>query len=78
MLGERGFSGDKAGMNMDPSDLIVGVMMAIFGLIGLVGASGAMDNGIFVFGMSLFVFSVLFIFGLIKRAFDRAEEARHE
>jgi hypothetical protein len=64
-------------MDFDPSDLIVGLMMAGFGLVGLILASGAMDNGMYVFGFSLFVFACVFDFGLLRRHFDRLEARRH-
>ena len=64
-------------MDFEPSDLIVGLLMAVFGLAGLILASGAMDDAMYVFGLSLFGFAVLFILGLLRRHFDRAEAARH-
>ena len=64
-------------MNVEePSDVIIGVLMAVFGIVGLVLAAGAMDNEMYVFGFSLFAFAVAFIFGLIRRHYDRAEAAR--
>ena len=64
-------------MDIDPSDLIVGLMMTAFGIIGLILASGAMDNEMYVFGLALFAFAVLFDLGLIRRHFDRQEARRH-
>lgn len=64
-------------MDVDSSDFIVGLLMAVFGLAGLILASGAMDDGMYVFGLSLFGFAVLFILGLLRRHFDRAEAAQH-
>ena len=63
-------------MDIEPSDLIVGLLVAVFGLAGLIMASGAWDDEIFVFGLSLFVFSCLFELGLVRRHFDRRELAR--
>ncbi|MBN8873131.1 MAG: hypothetical protein J0H67_09875 [Rhodospirillales bacterium] len=60
-------------MDIEASDLIVGIMMAVFGLIGLIMAAGATDNEIYVFGLSLLGFAVVFDFGLIRRHFDKAE-----
>ena len=51
--------------------------MAAFGLIGLILASGAMDDGMFVFGLSLFGFACVFDFGLLRRHFDKREASRH-
>ena len=64
-------------MGIDPSDLIVGLMMTVFGLVGLILASGAMDNEMYVFGLSLFGFACVFDFGLLRRHFDRMESRRH-
>jgi len=64
-------------MDIDTSDLIVGLLMTAFGIIGLILASGAMDNEMYVFGLALFVFAVLFDLGLVRRHFDRQEARRH-
>jgi hypothetical protein len=63
-------------MDIEPSDLIVGLLMTGLGLIGLILASGAYDNGMYVFGLSLFGFACVFVAGLIRRGFDRQEAAR--
>ena len=63
-------------MGIEPSDLIVGLLMAVFGLIGLILASGAMDDEMFVFGLSLFGFACVFDFGLLRRHFDKREAGR--
>jgi hypothetical protein len=52
-------------------------MMTVFGLVGLILASGAMDNEMYVFGLSLFGFACVFDFGLLRRHFDRMESRRH-
>jgi hypothetical protein len=64
-------------MDIEPSDLIVGLLMAALGLTGLILASGAMDDGMYVFGFSLFGFACVFEFGLVRRHFDRLEARRH-
>ena len=64
-------------MDVEPSDLIVGLLMAALGLTGLILASGAMDDAMSVFGLALFGFACLFEFGLLRRHFDRKEAARH-
>jgi hypothetical protein len=56
-------------------DIIVGALVLVLGLIGLVLASGALDGEIFIFGLSLAGFAVLFEFGLIRRHFDRKDHA---
>jgi hypothetical protein len=57
------------------SDIVVGVLVLVLGLIGLKMASGALDDEIYVFGLSMALFAVLFEFGLIRRYFDRQEAA---
>ena len=63
-------------MNVEASDVIVGLLMAVLGIVGLILASGAMDDEMYVFGFSLFGFAVAFIFGLIRRGYDRADANR--
>ena len=63
-------------MDVEPSDLIVGLLMTVFGVTGLFLASGAFDNEMYVFGLSLAALAVLFDIGLIRRHFDRVETAR--
>ncbi|MDA8251839.1 MAG: hypothetical protein M0Z28_22105 [Rhodospirillales bacterium] len=58
------------------SDVVVGVLVAVLGLIGLFMAAGAVDDEIYIFGLGLGGFAVLFIFGLIRAHFDRADAAR--
>jgi hypothetical protein len=60
-------------MESNVSDLVVGLMMAVFGLIGLFLVAGAADAEMYVFGLALCVFAVLFDFGLIKRHYDRRD-----
>ena len=51
-------------------------MMLVFGLIGLFLAAGAHDNEMYVFGLSLAGCGGVFIFGLMRRHFDRRDTAR--
>jgi hypothetical protein len=67
----------ESSMDIEPSDLIVGLLMAALGLVGLILASGAMDDEMYVFGFSLFAFACAFEFGLLRRHFDRQEARRH-
>ncbi len=60
-------------MDIEASDLFVGIMVSVFGLIGLVLAAGATDNEMYVFGLGLAGFAVIFVIGLIRRHFDKAE-----
>jgi uncharacterized membrane protein len=65
-------------MDIESSDLIVGLLMTVFGLAGLILASGAMDDEMYVFGLSLFGFAVVFVLGLIRRYFDKLAAVRVE
>ena len=49
-------------MDIEASDLIVGLLMTAMGLIGLLLASGAHDIE-------------MYVFGLMRRHFDRADAA---
>lgn len=60
-------------MDIEASDLFVGIMVSVFGLIGLILAAGATDNEMYVFGLSLAGFAAVFVFGLIRRHYDKAE-----
>jgi hypothetical protein len=60
-------------MEVEPGDIVTGLLMLVAGLTGLVLASGATDNEMYVFGLSLAGFAAVFIVGLIRRHFDKAE-----
>lgn len=62
-------------MDSSVSDLIVGLMMAVFGIIGLFLVAGAADAEMYVFGLALSGFAICFEFGLIRRHFDKREVA---
>ncbi|HEX3574984.1 MAG TPA: hypothetical protein VHU42_10325 [Rhodopila sp.] len=63
-------------MESNVGDFIVGLMMAVFGLIGLFLVAGAADAEMYVFGLALSGFAVCFNFGLLKSHYDRHDEAR--
>jgi hypothetical protein len=63
-------------MDIEASDLIVGLLLAAMGLLGLFLASGAHDDEIYVFGLGMAGWAVLFVFGLMRRHFDRADAVR--
>jgi hypothetical protein len=65
-------------MDIEPSDLIVGLLVAVLGLAGLIMASGAWDDEMYVFGLSLFGFACLFVLGLVRRHYDKQEAVRVE
>ncbi|MCW3476768.1 hypothetical protein [Limobrevibacterium gyesilva] len=58
------------------SEVVVGLLMLVLGFLGLVMASGALDNEIYIFGLSLAGFALVFELGLIRRHFDRKDAAR--
>jgi len=60
------------------SDRIVGGLMAVLGLLGLFLAAGAVDEAMYVFGLSLAAFAYIFIFGQVRRHCDAADAVRHE
>jgi uncharacterized membrane protein len=63
-------------MDIEASDLIVGLMMVVFGLVGLVLGAGAVDDEMYVFGLSLFAFSCAFLLGLVRHHYNRRDAAR--
>lgn len=60
------------------SSWLVGILVAAIGLLGLILASRAEDGALALFGGALFVFAVLFEFGLIRRVYDAIERAQDE
>lgn len=65
---------ENMGIALD--EFLVGLLVAVLGFVGLIMASGALDNEIYIFGLSLAGFAVVFDFGLVRRHFDRADAAR--
>jgi len=59
---------------MNFGTLIVMVMGSLVGFGGLYMASLASDSGIYLFGLVMFGFAVLFDFWMIKQHFDAAEQ----
>ncbi len=57
---------------------IVGTIVVLVGLLGAVLAANAIDLGIYMFGFGLILFSVGFVFWLIKDNFDREERSRSD
>jgi membrane protease YdiL (CAAX protease family) len=64
-------------MKIEASDLFVGILVTIFGLVGLLLASGATDDEMYVFGLSLTGFAIVFVFGLIRRHYDKRDALKH-
>jgi hypothetical protein len=63
-------------MGIEIGDLVIGLLMLAFSLVGLFLAAGAHDNEIYVFGLSLAGWGAVFIFGLLHRHFDRRDAMR--
>jgi hypothetical protein len=61
---------------MSFGDIVVGVFVAALGLIGLLLVAGALDRGMYVFGLSLFGFAVVFNFGLVRKYHDLKDAGR--
>jgi hypothetical protein len=65
-------------MEIQISDLLVGILVLVLGLVGLYLASGALDDEIYIFGLGLALFAIVFDIGLVKRHYDRIEALRAE
>jgi hypothetical protein len=63
-------------MNGAVSDVVVGLLMAVLGLVGLFLAAGAVDDEMYIFGLGLAGLAVLFDIGIVKAHFDRRDAAR--
>ncbi len=61
-------------MKVHPGDLIIGVMMICFAVLGALLALRALDLEMSVFGVSLVCFAVLFLLGQIRRHFAASAE----
>lgn len=55
---------------------LTGLVMVVLAMLGLKLAADAKDIGMTIFGSGLFVFSVLFVFGLLKSFADRFYETQ--
>lgn len=53
-----------------------GILTGLFGLLGALLASRAIDVGMFTFGFGLIAFAIVFVFWLIKDHFDIEERSR--
>ncbi len=62
-------------MNNETADRIVSWMMIPLGLLGLLIWARALDAEMYVFGLSLTLFSTAFGFAQIKRHYDDADLA---
>lgn len=69
-------TGNETEVHYEVGDVFAFILMGVLGLVGLILASGAQDNEMYLFGMSLFAFALLFLFGYLKRHFDRRDALR--
>ncbi|MGC8476128.1 MAG: hypothetical protein ACP5NP_07220 [Acetobacteraceae bacterium] len=63
-------------MEFEPGDVIVGLMVTALGVLGLFLAAGAWDDEMYLFGLVLAGFAVVFDFGLLRKHYDRKDAAR--
>jgi hypothetical protein len=55
---------------------LFGIIATLFGLLGAVLASRAIDIGMSTFGLGLVGFAILLVFWLMKDHFDEQERSR--
>jgi hypothetical protein len=54
---------------------IVGGLVGVVGIFGLFLAANAEDRGIYVFGLGLAAFAVIYVFAQLKQGFDARDRA---
>lgn len=62
-------------MGIEIGDLIVGLLMIAFSLIGLFLAAGLDGNQLYMFGLSSVGWGAVFVFTLLRRYFGQREIA---
>jgi hypothetical protein len=80
---EHGAASPRPGLDVQERDLgmedvskfVVGGLAAVLGLVGLILASGALDDEMYLFGLALAAFAVFFNLLLVKQHFDRQDAA---
>jgi len=60
----------------EAGDYVAYALMALFTLIGLVLASAARDDEMYLFGFALAGFGVVFLLSEVKRHYDMQDRAR--
>jgi len=55
---------------------IVGGLVGGLGIFGLFLAANAQDRGIYVFGLGLAAFAIIYVFAQMKQGFDASDRAR--
>jgi len=61
----------------DISKWIWGAAVAVLALVGLIVSAQAHDSTMYWVGLAIFAFAIAFIFHMVKRSFDAAEQAKH-
>jgi len=51
-------------------------LVGVLGIVGLFLAANAHDRGIYVFGLALAGFAVVYVFAQMKQGFDASDHAR--
>ncbi|HTO82654.1 MAG TPA: hypothetical protein VMQ73_10485 [Methylomirabilota bacterium] len=57
----------------ETANWIAGGIVGAIGVVGLFLAANALDRGIYVFGLALAGFAIVFVFTLIRHAFDERD-----
>jgi hypothetical protein len=57
---------------------IIGGAIAVMGLVGLFLAARGLDDGVYLFGLGLFAFAILFLFSLIARTVGNHADAEDQ
>lgn len=60
-------------MRIAMGDRIIGGLMVFLALLGLYQASRAVDDAMYIFGLSLFAFACVFVIGQVRRHFNTSE-----
>lgn len=55
---------------------IAGGLVGVLGIFGLFLAANAEDRGIYVFGLGLAAFAIIYVFAQMKQGFDASDRAR--
>lgn len=59
----------------DIGDYVIAALVTLLALLGIFLAAFADDNGIYIFGLGLAAFGVLFDYWLLKRHYDQVDGA---
>ncbi len=63
-------------MGIEIGDLIVGLLMIAFSLVGLFLAAGVYGNEMYIFELALAGWGAVLVFGLLRRHLNRRNIAR--